>query len=384
MNSMARRAAAAVALALAAGTAAAQTPQTGAFVSMLGSDTVSVEKFTRTADHITGENVTRSPRTIARSYNAVLRPDGSIARFEMVSRAAGAPTPLATFTVTFTADSVLEHIVRGDSATDIRLAARNAVPLVNGSYVVFEQAMMRARAMGAGDQTITLVPLGGRQTLDLVVHPVGADSMLLTYEAGPQHVATDAAGQLLGWNGLLSTEKYLVTRTADANVQAATASFAQRDQAGQAMGTLSPRDSVVVSVGGARVAVNYGRPRRRGRTIWGDVVPWDQVWRTGANEATAFTTTRDLLMGGTTVPAGSYTLWTVPSRGGWKLVINKQTGQWGTEYDAAQDFARIDIRTRPLSPAAEAFTIRLDPRGAGGVLRLQWADTEAYVPFTVK
>jgi len=114
------------------------------------------------------------------------------------------------------------------------------------------------------------------------------------------------------------------------------------------------------------------------------VVPWDQVWRTGANEATAFTTSRDLIIGGTAVPAGSYTLWTVPSKGGWKLVINRQTGQWGTEYDAAQDFARIDIRTRPLSPAAEAFTIRLEPQGAGGVLRLQWADTEAYVPFTVK
>src|SRR6266705_3353530 len=114
------------------------------------------------------------------------------------------------------------------------------------------------------------------------------------------------------------------------------------------LGTLSPADTVRASVAGAAVAVRYSRPSMRGRVIFGNVVPRNKVWRTGANEATVLETSADLSMAGTKVPAGKYTLWTIPAPGGWTLIVNKNTGQWGTEYDAQYDLARLDMKVEPL------------------------------------
>jgi len=128
-----------------------------------------------------------------------------------------------------------------------------------------------------------------------------------------------------------------------------------------------------------RIAIDYGQPHARGREVVGQVVPLDAVWRTGANEATTLTTDVDLVIGGARVPKGSYTLFTLPSARGWKLIINKQTGQWGTEYHAEQDLARVDLRARTLREPLDSFTIWLVPAGgdgAQGTLRLAWGTQE--------
>ncbi len=125
------------------------------------------------------------------------------------------------------------------------------------------------------------------------------------------------------------------------------------------------------TVGSAHLTVDYGRPHRRGREIFGSVVPWGQVWRTGANAATGFTTDADVTINGTVIPKGSYTLFSLPEQGGAKLIVNKQTGQWGTQYDPAQDFARIDLKAESLSQPVEVFTIAVE----NGVLALTWDRT---------
>ncbi len=122
----------------------------------------------------------------------------------------------------------------------------------------------------------------------------------------------------------------------------------------------------------------------RGRKIMGALVPYDQVWRTGANAATSLTTEADLVIGNVTVPKGSYTIYTLPSARGWKLIINKQTGQWGTDYDKSHDLARIDLEVKPLSSPVEQFTISLDKAGSGGVLKLEWENTSASVSLSAK
>lgn len=379
--------AAAAALAATPVFAQAGTPQQGetaAFVVTLGNDTLAVEKFTRTRDRITGEVVSRSPRTVTRSYTAILNPDGTVQRLEMTSRQPGGTQPPTVSNVEFTADSAFARIQRGDSVFNFRMAAAHPFPLVNFSHAFYEQAMMHARGLRADSVQVALVPVGANQSYAMTVRAAGADSMRLANLAGVQRVATDARGRLLGLNGMESTQKFIVTRVADIDVDAYAAEFARRDAAQQGVGALSPRDSAVADVGGAHVAVDYGRPFKRGRVIFGQVVPWGEVWRTGANAATGFTTSRDLQIGGVRVPAGKYTLFTLPTQQGWKLIINQQTGQWGTEYDAARDLARIDMQTRKLDTAVEGFTIRIQPEGQGGVLRLQWDDTEAFVPFTVQ
>ncbi|HSU15101.1 DUF2911 domain-containing protein [Longimicrobium sp.] len=385
MNSILRGTLAAALVACAASRAGAQAQgETAAFVVTLGSDTLAVEKYTRTGDRLEGQMVSRSPRTTVRSYTAVLNPDGSVQRMEMTSSQPGSGQPAVTAAAQFTADSAFTRVQRGDSVYSFRIAAPRAVPLVNLSHVFYEQAMMQARAMRRDTVTLALVPIGANQSYPMLVSAVGADSMRLANVAGVQRVATDARGRLLGLNGIESTAKFIVHRVPDVDVDAFATEFARRDAAHQGMGPLSPRDSAVADFGGAHLAVDYGRPFKRGRVVFGNVVPWGQVWRTGANAATGFTTTRDLTIGGVSVPAGRYTLWTLPTQSGWKLIVNRQTGQWGTEYDAAQDLARIDMQTRRIDTPLEEFTVRLEPQAGGGVLRLQWDDLEAFVPITVK
>lgn len=144
---------------------------------------------------------------------------------------------------------------------------------------------------------------------------------------------------------------------------------------------LSPKERTAIDLDGHRVAVVYGRPSMRGRAIFGGLVPWGEVWRTGANEATAFTTEVDLELGGVAVPRGDYTLYTIPERAGWTLIVNRQTGQWGTVYDPGQDLVRIPMATAATARPIEQMTIRFDLGGGHGALVVEWERTRASVPF---
>jgi hypothetical protein len=145
---------------------------------------------------------------------------------------------------------------------------------------------------------------------------------------------------------------------------------------------LSPRDSVSLVMGSDSISVNYGRPSMRGRAIMGALVPWDKVWRTGANQATHLKTNFPMLLGGVPVPKGTFTLWTIPSQNGWKIIVNKQTGQWGTNYDPRQDLVRFDAKAEALSAPVDTFTIGLRSTGASaGEMTLSWEKTRVAIPF---
>jgi hypothetical protein len=148
---------------------------------------------------------------------------------------------------------------------------------------------------------------------------------------------------------------------------------------------LSPRDTTRFrTADGRRIYIDYGRPSRRGRRIMGGLVPYGRVWRTGANAATTLVTEADLTIGGTRVPRGTYTLYTIPTAEGWTLIVNRQTGQWGTQYDPSRDFVRIPMRVSPLRQPVEQFTIALEAGRAGAnTLALAWENTRAAVPFRV-
>lgn len=154
------------------------------------------------------------------------------------------------------------------------------------------------------------------------------------------------------------------------------AAFAQMGE-----GKPSPPASASCDLGGGKtVKTDYSSPRMRGRKIYGDLVPYDQVWRTGANEATTFVTNTDLLVGGKRVPAGSYTIFTVPGRDSWKLIINKKTGEWGIPYKYESDeLARADMKVSKLPSPVENFTISYEKTADGCVMHLDWETTRASV-----
>jgi hypothetical protein len=141
----------------------------------------------------------------------------------------------------------------------------------------------------------------------------------------------------------------------------------------------SPPAQATLKENGENVAtIEYSSPRAKGRKIMGELVPYGKEWRTGANEATALTTTRDLKFGDKVVPKGSYTLYTIPGENDWTLIINKQTGQWGTDYNENQDFARVQMSVEKTSAPVENFTINFN----GGKLIMEWENTRASVPVS--
>ena len=134
---------------------------------------------------------------------------------------------------------------------------------------------------------------------------------------------------------------------------------------------------------GKSVSIDYSSPRMKGRKIYGGLVPYGQVWRTGANEATTFVTNTDLIVGGTRVPAGSYTIFTIPNSDKWTLIISKKTGEWGIPYPGeGDDLARVDMKVSALPSPVENFTIGFDQAGSSGTLHLDWETARASVAIS--
>jgi hypothetical protein len=163
---------------------------------------------------------------------------------------------------------------------------------------------------------------------------------------------------------------------------------------------LSPHETISSAISGDRVMMVYGRPYTKNprtgevRKIWGGLVPFGKVWRTGADEATLIVVQKPIVLGGTNIPAGCFSVWTLPNEDGTaKLIINKQIGQWGEDmrdpknvYDEANDVARVDLKKSDLDDSVDQFTISIerdpDVKG-GGLIKLKWEKTQYTVAFTV-
>jgi hypothetical protein len=148
---------------------------------------------------------------------------------------------------------------------------------------------------------------------------------------------------------------------------------------------LSPRDTARGSIGAASIAVDYSRPHARGRELVGNIIPYEKVWRTGANAATQFTTSAPIKLAGIPLAAGTYTLWTVPHQNGVDLIVNGQSGQWGTEYNRSRDIAKAPMQSSTLSTPVDQFTISVSGTDARrGTLTLEWGSFRWTAPIEVR
>jgi hypothetical protein len=323
----------------------------GAFIVRLGRDTLSVERYVRSGDTLRVTSVARSPQTAVRQFAAVFGPGGEVRAFATA---------------------------REGDALQFRPVTGGAIPLAGGFYTPFQLAVQRAMAAEADSVTIQL--LSGQEPLPIVVRRVDARTFTLPNQFGAaMRATTDTRGRI---NALDVAGGTTVQRLPWLDLDAMARQFRAQDAAGTGLGPLSPLDSPTVRIAGARIRVTYSRPSLRGRPL-AMLVPNDQVWRTGANNATELTTDRPLRFGDTTVPAGTYSLFTLPSAAGWKLIINRQTGQSGLDHDAARDLARIDMAVERNAPHTERFTIDVEQSAGGGVVRLRWGSIRASAPFAV-
>ena len=384
-------------LILTAGSLAAQSPSPAYIVTRLGVDTVAIERYTRSNGKLEGDLVLRYPRTRTFHYVADLGSRGEVKSLTTTVQRPGADraAPPIMQSVARFSDSVAVIDVKRNGAADTSLtgqrvfhgAVQPTLGVVPPAYGLYEQTLSTAK-VGRDSVVYVLVGPGGGPVPAIILRRRGADSVAFTSTFFPnwtEVARVDSRGRILGLNSTATTVKTMAERVPSIDFDNVVKAWAAIDAAkGGAIGQMSPPDTTKATIGTANIQIAYSRPLKRGRVIFGNIVPWNQVWRTGANAATQLTTDKDLVFGGTVVPAGKYTLWTLPTPTGAKLIINSETGQWGTDYHAEKDFARVDLTTNRLSTPVEQFVIGLAPQGSGGVLRLAWDDREYLIPFTVK
>ena len=360
---------------------AVASAQGAVLVYRLGKDTLAVEQYTRTATGMTGEMVQRSGAAVVRfGYSITTGKDGRPTAATLTRTLAdGTPQPGAPREVRFTlgADSTVREVVFADSTQ------RRAFPgraLVNFPVFIFGPTELLAvmRKGNAGDSLPALGQGGGMGFTGL--KSLGGDSVRL--RGGPYAMVLrfDAANRLQSVDGRLTTNKAVAERT-NGKVDIAALARAMKPT-----GVLSSREDARAAFGpGGMVVVDYGRPQVRERTVWGGtLVPFDSVWRAGANDATHLFTTRPLTLGTMSLAPGMYTLWVQHTRQGTFLIVNKQTGQWGTQYDATQDIGRVEMQSAAAPAHVEEMTIAVRALGpTRGALELSWGDRVMTVPFGV-
>jgi hypothetical protein len=356
--------------------AAAQ--ESGSYVATLGSDTVYVESYVRSPTTLEAFVLFRSPRTDLRHYVARLREDGSMEGFVLHNlNPDGTPrTPVRTTTLTFLADSLEVRSERGDSVTTTRIpASRGTVPMLHPwhSYSLLDVGLRQAIRAGGDSMPVSIYMLGGKATWGTMAFRDGKDSLGIRWVGGFFRTHFDPSGHLDWLHAQETTVKTRAVRGKPIDVRALAREYAVRDSAGGGLGAISPRDTVRQSVGSARVSIDYSRPSRRGRALFGGLVPEGEVWRTGADAATQLEIgERGLRIGGKELPAGKYTVWLLPRSGADTLIINSQSGQWGTQYDGSKDFLRVPVARRQLPASIERFTIVVEP---DGWLHFDWGNT---------
>lgn len=330
--------------------------QTRGFVVTLGSDTIGVERFERNGDRVVGMLVRRLPQTNVLRYQITFNADGSVAAYQQnLTRADASPipnAPAAPLKMTFTGDSVFRDLIRNNEPVTLRSAApKTTLPNIGGSWLGQELAIQTAKRSGQ----VFAIGVNPQQAAPTQVNVqlIGSDSAEIVIQGFRTGFKLDDNGQIVRGDGSLTTQKFIVTPDSKVNAASIARDWAAKDAAGQAMGVASPRDTVNAVIAGANIWIDYGRPAKRGRTIWGTLVPYDTTWRLGANAATQFRTDKDLDIGGMTVPAGMYTLWLFPSATQSFLVVNTQTGQWGTAYDSSKDLVRIPLDAHKSLPESE-------------------------------
>jgi hypothetical protein len=367
----------------------------GGFIARLGTDTVHIERFERAGNTFTGTILQRTPAFRRIHWTLTVDAAGKPARYEAkAADAAGNPfLNGATGTMEFGRDSIVRTTYRnGQAETQSLFAPEGAVPspslpYVGVSYLSYElgfDALRKRLASGGGTDTslYQLTLLAGQRapgkTRAWVVSPDSAE--LSYFGVAKSGYRFDRDGRLIrsDWTG--TTYRYRVERLADVDLDPIARAWSDAEQRQRGFGALSPRDSSKATVGAATLTIDYSRPSVRGRRIWGDVVPWDTVWRLGADVATHFTTDVDLAIGGAAVPAGRYTLWMLPSETTPQLIVSRLVNVFGTNYNPAQDLVRVPLTRRTTTELAERLT--LDVRD--GALNVRWADVVWSVPVAVR
>ncbi len=373
------------------------------FLTLLGNDTISVESVTRQGNTLTSDEVDRFPRVRVRHTVINLNDDGSIRHLVMGIHTPSEPANERERNVIADVANNKVHISKTDSTgtvnRDFATGGSIVVAHVPQMYSLYELYFAAALKHAAESKLATGSPVEMRQfyidrefdrfPLGRVhVTPLGDGKVEITHDwlSGTGEAMMDSNYNMLNYSGTRTTYKVEVSRLASPpDVKNIADRFEEQEAKTGNVKSLSVRDIMQAQIGNAMFTVDYSRPLLRGRTLLGNVIPYDRVWRTGANAATQFTTSVPIKLAGMQLPAGKYTLWTAPHTGGVDLIVNKQTGQWGTEYNGSRNLSIKRMNTETLSAPVEEFTISIVPQDTRhGTLVMEWGSFRWTAPIEVQ
>ncbi len=348
------------------------------FVARLGADTVAVERVVRDARGIDVTLITRVPATQRTEARIDLDGESRMVGYTSQTRDAGGQV-VQTLSMTRDGDSV--RVQAGDASRRAFAAGPDALPFVEYAHAAFDLALQRGTSG-------TLPMATNRSILDFAITRHGQTATVRHPSRGAMAVTLGPDGGLDTLDAAETTRKLFVTRAPGFDVDAFERRAAALDADGRGIGALSGRAEEQATVDGATITLDHGQPSLRGRQVWGTVVPYGSLWRTGADRATHLTTDRPLVLGeganALRLGAGTVTLFSVPEANGGVLVVNGQTGQNGNSYDQTQDIGRIPFTLEMLTTPVEQLEIVAEPDGDRGRLVIRWGDRALSVPFRVE
>jgi hypothetical protein len=383
---------------------AGQPSERYGFVARLGNDTVSLESVTRTGNTVTSDEVDRFPIVRQRHTEIRLAPNGGIEHLVMDITTPSEPSGQRLRHVEADVRGDTVHLSKRDSTGVKSYAFANGggitmahLPQMYSLYELYFAAALRhlaEKGKSAGDtaqlrqfyidREFDRFPLHGG-----IVRSIANGKAAIQHDwlAGTGEATLDSSRHLLHYSGAGTTYKVEVDRLATPpDVQPVFTRFAALEAKGGGAKQLSVRDTTRATIGAASFTVDYSRPLARGRQLLGNIIPYDEVWRTGANAATQFTTSAPITIAGLDVPAATYTLWTVPRKdGSAELIVNREKGQWGTSYDRSQNLGRVPLATGTSATPVEKFTISIVPTDDHhGTLALEWGPFRWTAPIVVR
>jgi len=373
------------------------------FLTMLGHDTISIESTTRQGNTLTSDEVDRFPRVEIRHTVVNLNDDGSIRHLVMDIQTPSEPPGQRDRKVFADVANNKVHLSKTDSIgtvnRDFPTGGSIVVAHVPQMYSLYELYFAAALKQAAATKLAAGSPVQMRQFYidrEFDRFPLGHATVTLldsgkleiTHDwlSGTGEAIMDSSYNMLSYSGDRTTYKVQVKRlTTPPDIKPIADRFVAKETAAGNVKSLSVRDTTRAQIGNAMFTVDYGRPLLRGRTLLGDVIPYDRVWRTGANAATQFTTSTPIRLAGMQVPTGTYTLFTAPHTNGVDLIVNKQSGQWGTEYNGSLDLGTARMVSEVATATVEEFTISIIPSNdRHGTLVLEWGSLRWIAPIEVQ
>ena len=373
------------------------------FLTMLGHDTISIESITRQGNTLTSDEVDRFPRVEIRHTVVTLDDNGSIRHLVMDIHTPSEPPGQRDRKVVANVANNKVRLSKTDSTgtvnRDFATGGSIVVAHVQQMYSLYELYFAAALKQAAASKLAAGSPVQMRQFYidrEFDRFPLG-HATVTSREGGKMEVyhdwlsgtgeaLMDSGYNMLSYSGDRTTYKVQVKRLATPpDLKGVAYRFEIKETQGGNVKSLSVRDTTRSQIGNAMFTVDYSRPLLRGRTLLGDVIPYDRVWRTGANAATQFTTSTPIKLAGLQVPAGTYTLFTAPHTNGVDLIVNKQSGQWGTEYNRSLDLGTARLISEVATANVEEFTISIVPGdNRHGTLVFEWGLFRWITPIEVQ